>query len=194
MAETTPSKRYESLKERVNPVPNYYDIVTGSTKIYKEFCQRNSKINIDYKQYRSIIEAINLYYVDQLLDTGDMVCIPSGLGKIMIQKNKRRVKPTKDGTGTHLKAPINWGETYKQGKIIYFLNEGSDGYAYRYMWVKAGSYIRNYQLWVMVMTKEAKKRLKQRIESKERSYKDLYRELRSSKTNRVIKRQMAKLK
>jgi hypothetical protein len=193
MAKTTPSKVYESLKENVRPVPNYYDIVTSSTKIYKEFCERNSKINIDHKQYRSIIEAINLYYVDKLLDTGNMVFIPSGLGKMVIQKNKRRMKPTKNGKATYLKAPINWGESYRQGKIIYCLNESTDGYAYRYMWIKAQSYIRNYPLWVMTMTKEAKNRLRQRIESKERSYKDLYRELRSNKTNTIINKQMAKL-
>jgi len=190
MVETKQNKRYEGLSEAYRPNPLSYDIVTGSVAMFKEFKKLNPQLNIDNKQYKQVIEQINLYYIKHLLDTGNMVFIPNGLGKMMIQKNQRKLKPTKDGSSKYLRAPINWPESYKQGKIIYYLNESTDGFTYRYLWLKKASYIEKSSMWLLVMTKEAKRLLKERIESTEKDYKSLYKELLSKKTNIFINNAM----
>jgi len=190
MVETKQNKRYEGLSEVYRPNPLSYDIVTGSVAMFKEFKKLNPQLNIDNKQYKQVIEQINLYYIKHLLDTGNMVFIPNGLGKMMIQKNQRKLKPTKDGSSKYLRAPINWPESYKQGKIIYYLNESTDGFTYRYLWLKKASYIEKSSMWLLVMTKEAKRLLKERIESTEKDYKSLYKELLSKKTNIFINNAM----
>jgi|GEM_PF-5532438 len=190
MVETKQNKRYEGLSEVYRPNPLSYDIVTGSVAMFKEFKKRNPQLNIDNKQYKQVIEQINLYYIKHLLDTGNMVFIPNGLGKMMIQKNQRKLKPTKDGSSKYLRAPINWPESYKQGKIIYYLNESTDGFTYRYLWLKKASYIEKSSMWLLVMTKEAKRLLKERIENTEKDYKSLYKELLSKKANMFINNAM----
>ena len=190
MVETKQNKRYEGLSEVYRPNPLSYDIVTGSVAMFKEFKKLNPQLNIDNKQYKQVIEQINLYYIKHLLDTGNMVFIPNGLGKMMIQKNQRKLKPTKDGSSKYLRAPINWPESYKQGKIIYYLNESTDGFTYRYLWLKKASYIEKSSMWLLVMTKEAKRLLKERIENTEKDYKSLYKELLSKKANMFINNAM----
>lgn len=190
MVKTQHSSSYEGLKKAYIPKPLSYDITTGSSAMFKLFKEQNPQLNIDSKQYKQIIEQINLYYINHILETGNMVFLPNGLGKMMIQKNKRKFKPTKDGKSKYLRAPINWAESYNQGKIIYYLNENTDGYTYRYQWLKKSSYIEKNAIWTLVMTKEAKRMLKERIESQERDYKNLYRELLSRRTNLLIDKLM----
>lgn len=186
MNETKVNKVYQGLQERYRPKVLGYDVVTGSKAVFKEFAKTNPQLNIDNKQYKQIIEEINLYYIDHILETGNMIFIPNGLGKMIIQKNKRRLKPTKDGTSKYFKAPINWPESYKQGKLVYYLNESTDGFTYRYQWHKKASYIEKSPIWSLVMTREAKRLLKERIENSEKDYKSLYRELLSKKANTFI--------
>jgi hypothetical protein len=188
MAKTQHNDSYEGLKRTDTPNPLSYDIITGSSAMFKLFKERNPQINIDSKKYKEIIEEINLYYISHILNTGNMVFLPNGLGKMIIQKNKRSFKPSKDGKSKYLNAPINWPESYKQGKIIYYLNENTDGYTYRYYWLKSASYLEKQSIWVMAMTKEAKRLLKERIESNERDYKNLYKELPSKKRTIMIQK------
>lgn len=189
MPKTTQSNT-ETTSTFYRPKPLKYNVVTGSREMFKLFKEQHPQINIDSKKYKEIIEALNLYYLDHMLETGNIVVLPYGMGKMMIQKNKRKLRPTKDGKSTYLKAPVNWKETQKQGKIVYYLNESTDGYTYRYLWLKNGSYINHNSIWCMVMTMQAKKMLKNRVDCQERDYKNLYRELLSKATNWRIKKLM----
>jgi hypothetical protein len=178
----------ETSNTLYRPKPIKYNIVTGSREMFKLFKEEHPQVNIDSKKYKEVIEALNLYYLNHILETGNVVILPHGLGKIMIQKNKRRLRPTKDGKSTYLKAPVNWKETQKQGKIIYYLNENTDGFTYRYLWFKKGAYINHNSIWCMIMTMQAKKMLKNRVDCEEKDYKNLYRELSSRSTNWIIKK------
>lgn len=165
-----------------------WDVVTNSREMFKLFKEQNPQVNIDSKQYKEIINSLNLYYLEYILDTGNIAILPYGLGKMMIQKNKRKLRRTKDGSSVYMSAPVNWNETKKQGKVIYHLNESTDGFAYRYHWFKNASYMSHNMIWSMVMTTQAKKMLKNRIDCEEKDYKNLYRELASRSVNKVIKR------
>lgn len=166
------------------------DMLTGSKKMYDVFKEQNPKIQIDFRTYKNIIEEINIYYLNHILETGNMVFLPNGLGKMVIQKNKRYFKLTKDKKSKYLKAPVNWAESQKQNKIIYYLNENTDGYTYRFSWLKRASYINPCSIWSLVMTKFAKNLLKERIESSEKDYRTLYKELLPARANMAL----AKLK
>lgn len=190
MNETKVNKVYEGLKEQYRPKVLGYDIVTGNKAIFNEFKKSNPQVHIDNRQYKQVVEEINLYYINHLLTTGNMVFLPNGLGKMIVQKNKRKIKPTKDGTSKYVNAPINWPESYKQGKLVYFLNESTDGFTYGYQWLKKASYVEKSGIWSLTMTREAKRLLKEKIESSEKDYKNLYRELLSRKANILINKLM----
>lgn len=188
--EETQHNKFKKKKRKVCLVK--YDVITSSKQIHKEFSLQNPQLKVDPKSYRKAIEEINTFYMNRILETGNMVILPNGLGKMLIQKNKRRYKLNKDGTKMYLKAPVNWKETLEQGKVIYHLNESTDGYTYRWQWIKRSAYIQRSTIWSLNMTMYAKKLLKAKIEDKEKDYKNLYKELSSKNQNIVVKKLMDK--
>ena len=173
--------------EHYHPSPIKFDLTTGGGKSFSVFQSQNKQIHLTSTQFKKVIEAINAFYIETLLESGNIVVLPNGLGKIMIQKNKRRVRKDKNGN-PYLKAPVNWAESYKQGKVVHHLNESTNGFTYRYLWFKSGAWLEHHPIWCMTMTGYAKKALLDKLNTKEKDYQGLYKELNSARTNRVIKR------
>lgn len=169
-----------------------YDLVTNSSKAFATFKEEFPRTKIDFRKFKEIINAINIFYLEYILNTGDIVFIPYGLGKVFIQKNKRRIRRSKDGTGTHVIAPVNWAETKKQGKVIYYMNEHSDEFTYRYWWFHKSAHLKHFPNWEMKMSDYAKKRLFAKIVDKEVDYRRNYSELKSMRANQYIKKQVKK--
>lgn len=136
------------------------DMITGGKAAYAKYCEQQ-KQKVSYKQYRQIIWAINRCYIDYMLNTGHKVIFPYGIGKMCVNRFKRirKIYTSKDGTETFYSCPVNWGESKKQGRIVYFLNENSDGYTYHWKWFRFESRMENPQIWKLVMTINAKKTL-----------------------------------
>lgn len=167
-----------------------YDVITSGKHMFNEFCRQFPSVDITYDQYKMIIEGINEYYRGHMLETGHIVFLPYGNGKMMVQKNKIKTKVIQ-GKPT-LKAAVDWGASNKAGKIIYHLNDHSDKYTYRYMWFSASSYIQPYNIWKMVMSDESKNKLKEYVKE-ESGYKDVYRECYSKSTKIKVLQKMNEL-
>ena len=174
-----PEKKPHSLK---------YDLVTSSRKMFNKFKDLYPAAGVTYQQYRQIIEALNMYYLEYVLETGDIAILPHGMGKIMVEKQKARLRKSKNSGIYYMQAPVDWNKSNKEGKIVYFLNEETGGFTYRYTWFNKASYIKHSPLYFMIMTQQAKKMLKSRIEYTEKNYQALYKDLLTASKNRLFKK------
>jgi hypothetical protein len=91
-------------------------------KAYKE----KYKSEISYSDFTSIIKETNKKIAESILEDEDGFKLPENLGYLCIIKYKTKKKA------------INWADTKKYGKKIYFLNLHSFGYRYHIKWFKTG--------------------------------------------------------
>lgn len=154
----------EQLKNLPRGKPKPIDIRTGSSKCFAVFKEQNPNINITLTQYRNILKKLNKYYLDFLFETGKKIVLPYGLGELLITKYKLSAKPRYDKDGNlYVKRAVNWGATKKEGVIVYHMNDHSDGYSYRFLWLKKNSKIPWAILWTNKMYGKVRVRLKNAI-------------------------------
>lgn len=120
----------------------YAEVSPSSTTSYKKF-NRRTQYNYSRKggniyDYRAIIYALNIFYVDYTIETGNKVKLPAGMGNLIISRMDKKLLPI-EGTNL-LRKKIDWCTTKKTGIITYFTNEHSDGYCFRWLWIKGDNF------------------------------------------------------
>lgn len=83
---------------------------TGSFGILQAYNLIKEQIKVDYKTFSYIIKSLNQHYISLLVDKGQDIKIPHGLGKITLAKYN--VKPYKDGKLDPL-SRVDWPATLK---------------------------------------------------------------------------------
>jgi len=91
-------------------------------KLYKE----KTKSDISYSQFSEIIKVSNKKIFDAIVEDSDGFKLPENLGYLCVIKYKTKKKA------------INWADTKKYSKTIYYLNLHSFGYRYHIKWFKTG--------------------------------------------------------
>lgn len=91
-------------------------------KAYKE----KSKSEISYKDFTTIIKESNKKIYKAIIEDERGFKLPENLGYLCVIKYKTKHKA------------INWKDTKKYGKTIYYLNLHSFGYRYHIKWFKTG--------------------------------------------------------
>ncbi len=91
-------------------------------KAYKE----KYKSEISYNEFTTIIKESNKKIFDAVVEDADGFKLPENLGYLCVIKYKTKKKA------------INWADTKKYGKTIYYLNLHSFGYRYHIKWFKTG--------------------------------------------------------
>lgn len=147
---------------------------TGSKDTYNKFCELHPDIKITYKDYKGIILDYNNSILRHILDTGDTINLPWGIGPISIIKYKRKIEKiiSEDGQERY-NYNINWPETRKAGKYIYHFNLHTGGFNYTWFWSPAMSRIKFPHTWRLEIWREMKRELPKRL--KEPGFKDIYR-------------------
>jgi hypothetical protein len=149
---------------------------TGSKESYNEFCTNNPSLNLSFEDYKKILYTYNASLVAHLLETGDKIKMPFGLGELVVNKYKpKRYKIAPDGT-EYSNLPINWQETKKEGKYVYYMNAHSDGYKYYWMWNYWKTRMKFSYIWKFEMARVNSRLLKTYLKKPNSKYKDLYRE------------------
>lgn len=115
-----------------------------SKDTYEVFCEKNKDITITYKQYKQIILTWNDFFMKHLLETGDKLKLPFGLGPVAI--NKCRRAKYKFGT-KELNLSIDWKKSKEEGKRIYHMNYHSDGFSFHWAWFPKESHIKFPEIW-----------------------------------------------
>lgn len=138
----------------IRSIYNEYLNYTSDNKLYN---------NIEYDLFRNIILDYYSYILEELLDNGNEIKLPCNLGTISIRKKKSDYW---NGHG----CSIDYKATKENNKLIYYINEHSDGYKFRLYWSKLHCNISNGMKYMMVLSRANKRRLAQIIKNKERDY------------------------
>lgn len=139
--------------------------IRSSYKTYRE----SVSTPIEEKQYLEIANGYMEFLIQKVLE-GEEVTMPARLGTLFIQGVKKNLKFNKDGIPL---LPPNWAATKKlwdsnpdaraTKKIVYCLNEETDGVVYKLHWSKNRVPIENKLYYNFILTRANKRAIHQEI-------------------------------
>lgn len=121
----------------------------------------DSPLYVTYNDYRDIVSSFYKGASHNLIDEGKTFHMPFNLGDTYVEKTKLDYSN---------RLPIDWALTTKTGKVIYNLNEHSQGYKYKIMWNKKVCMFRNNFLYILVYTRANKRLLAKNIKTRKSDY------------------------
>ena len=127
-------------------------------QFYLSNIERDTVYDIDYKVYRQIIEDYFKFIADQVIEHSREFKLPCRLGNLSIVNFDNK------------SLRIDYHESAIQGKAVYFINEHSDYYKFRYYWSKKDSLLTNKTKYQFVASRANKRRLAQIIKNREHDY------------------------
>lgn len=133
---------------------------------YIDYVSDNKLYQVDYKTFRNIIDDYFRYLRDELIENGKEIKLPCRLGTLSIIKHK-----PKNFNNRSLR--IDYGESKKEGKLLYHLNEHSNYFKYRFHWNKKDMLVKNKGKYQLIMTRTNKRRLAYIIKNRIRDYIEL---------------------
>ena len=131
--------------------PDYVEWV-GSKELY----------TLSRTDFIRVLNDFNKGVAQALLD-GETFQTPAGMGSFRIIKSKNNMPITKSGM-------IDWVQTNKIGKVVYFRNQHSDGYRYKLKWEKSGQGPRNLRHYYFLPCRTFKRTLAKIIKARETDY------------------------
>lgn len=137
--------------------------ITDFYQYYLQNIDQNTVYEVPYSTYRSILADYFKHLANQIIEKSYEIKLPCRLGTLCIIKKK-----PKNFNGKSLR--IDYHESKEQGKLIYFLNEHSGYYKYRFFWSKQNCITPNKSKYQFVATRANKRRLAQIIKNKEHDY------------------------
>lgn len=135
---------------------------------YKRYFEE-VKTPVEKKQFISITNGYMEFLIQKVLE-GEEVTMPARLGTLFIQGVKKKLKFNRDGIPM---LPPNWAATKKlwdsnpdakvTKKIVYCLNEETDGVVYKLHWSKNRVPIENKLYYNFILTRANKRAIHQNI-------------------------------
>jgi hypothetical protein len=139
--------------------------IRSSYKLYKE----KVETPINEKDYVNIANGYMQFLIQKVIE-GEEITIPAKLGTMFIQGTKKSLKFNKDGVPL---LPPNWAKTKQlwdsnpeakqTKKIVYCLNEETDGVVYKLLWSKNRVPIENKLYYNFILTRANKRAIHQQI-------------------------------
>lgn len=130
---------------------------------YKNYIEQDTVYDIPYSTFRNIVSDYFKYIQQEVIERSKEFKLPCRLGTLCIVKRQPKNFDSKS-------LRIDYHESKVQGKIVYFLNEHSDYYKFRFLWSKKNSLLINKTRYQFVATRANKRRLAQIIKNKEHDY------------------------
>lgn len=119
---------------------------SASRKCFNDFKKLHPEVKITAQQYFEVIKTYNSLFRDHILETGEKVRLPWGIGFFSINKKKMRRHRDWDGKRS-ITLPIDWKKTRAAGKRIYNFNYHTDGYKFRWIWFTDTAHFHFSSLW-----------------------------------------------
>ncbi len=150
---------------------------SSSRNQYTNFCLENPEIKITFTEFQNIINKWNNLFASHILETGDKLKIPHGIGPLTINKYKPKngYKTTKTGIVLPNRS-IDWKATKQEGKYIYHLNPSTDGMKYHWAWFPRFSYIKSAPIWKFEMARVHSRQLAKYLKNPKDNHKDFYKQ------------------
>jgi hypothetical protein len=114
------------------------DVVTTNKESYNKFTakwvgfSRNETRNT-INDYKAVIIALNEFYINYIIDTGNLVILPNALGKFGIKKFKKTLVQRVDGT---FNRRFDMHKYKTTGEKVYFTNDHTEGHTFMWTWIK----------------------------------------------------------
>ena len=128
---------------------------------YKEY---EDFYKVGYKTYRSICQDFNKLIIDDILLKAKEFKMPYRLGSLRILKKEMNYSSSKN------KLKIDWKKTNEHKKVIYHLNDHTDGFNYRWLWSKKKAIVKNKSVYSFQATRTNKRRLATLLKNKKVDY------------------------
>lgn len=133
--------------------------------LYKYYKSQDTVFKADYKLFRAIIIDFGTLVSKALLEQSKQLIMPYRLGIMQVVKYRPK-------TYTHKSLSVDFLMTKKLGKVVYHLNEHSNGFKVRLYWQKAHKF-ENYKKYAFIMTRANKRMLAFLFKNKITDYPEL---------------------
>lgn len=141
---------------------------------YNNFCKKNPSVKLSFEEWRNIVYTFIEGFKEYVLETGERVKIPYGIGDLSINKKKRRKVKSANGKD-YINLPIDWKRTKEKGKRIYNFNFHTEGFFFGWQWFKHTSRFKFSDLWYFKPSRTTSRLLSHYIKTDEK-YQHIYRE------------------
>ena len=131
-------------------------------KAYIASIEQGTVYDIDFKTYRSIIFDYFKFIRDAIFD-GNEFKLPCRLGTIQIVKHKPKQYDKQS-------LRYDWKAMKELGKPVYYFNEHSGGYKFRYLWGKKDMLVTNKAKYMFIASRANKRQLAQIIKNNLHDY------------------------
>ena len=121
---------------------------------------------MDYKVFRAIINDYFKHLRDELIEQGKEIKLPCRLGTIQIVKRKPK-------SYTKKSLRIDYGETKRLNKLVFYDNAHCNYFKYRIYWSKLNMLTHNKTHYQLILTRDNKRHLAQIIKNRVRDYIEL---------------------
>jgi nucleoid DNA-binding protein len=149
---------------------------SSSRENYIKFCKKHPDIKVSFDEWKNIIYMFNENFRDYILETGDKGKLPLGFGEFAINKKKRKRIKVNPKTGKeYINLPVDWKRTKEKGKKIYIFNYHTEGYHFRWKWIKDKVRIKYGDLWWFKPSRVTSRTLAHYLKTDEK-YQHLYKE------------------
>lgn len=148
---------------------------SASRENYKEFKKSHPKTSITFTDFHNIIYTWNGLFMKEVMETGEKIKIPHGMGPICITKYRPKSYIDKDGN-IKINLAVDWVKTREEGKVIYNLNHHSDGYKYYFNWAAQDSYLKAPKMWSLKVARKHSRKLASIIKDASSNLKDKYKQ------------------
>lgn len=132
-------------------------------EFYLSYIERETVYDVDYKTYRQIVEDYFKYIVEEIMENSREFKLPCRLGNLSIVKRQPKNFDNKS-------LRIDYHESKIYGKPIYFTNEHSNFFKFRFLWSKKDCLLTNKTKYQFIATRANKRRLAQIIKNREHDY------------------------
>ena len=144
-----------------NKAQNAYTL-KDSYKFYCEQMASNKLYKIDWELYQRLNHAFYKEIMNYIIEKSGQFKMSYRLGTLSVLKEKIDLNKLNNKA-------IDWAATNKYGKVIYHLNEHTDGYKYSFQWDKQTN-LPNLFFYRLVQTRNNKRRLAKLIKSGDYDY------------------------
>ena len=117
---------------------------------------KDNKNDVSYNTFKTILNEFNSKLKNCLLESSEGFKMPFGLGYVQIVKYKPK-------SYTKKSLSIDYKSSAQYGKIIYHLNEHSNGYKYRLYWSKIPQTFPDRYKYQLQLVRQNKRHLAQLI-------------------------------
>lgn len=117
---------------------------------------KDNKNDVSYNTFKTILNEFNSELKNCLLESSEGFKMPFGLGYVQIVKYKPK-------SYTRKSLSIDYKSSAQYGKIIYHLNEHSNGYKYRLYWSKIPQTFPDRYKYQLQLVRQNKRHLAQLI-------------------------------